>query len=293
MDTLTIVGFGDIARRALPLLAPRFASIRALIRPERLQEFEFGAQATACAGDLDLPETLTSANLRCSHIVHLAPPPASGATDTRTCNLVAVLAATSPLPERLVYISTSGVYGDCGGAWIDESHPVAPRTDRARRRVDAEQVLTEFGNRHGVRTIILRVPGIYAADRLPIERVRKGTPVLRAEDDVYTNHIHADDLAAIVAAALTHPAAEGIYHASDDSALAMGDWFDLIADRAGLPRPPRIARVEAEARIPTQLLSFMRESRRLRNDRMKAHLGVQLRYPTVFDGVARRIAVPG
>jgi len=290
MNTLTIVGFGDIARRALPLLTPHFTTIRAMVRPARQQDFEYRSQATPFAADLDRPETLSTADLQASHLVHLAPPPASGAADTRTRNLLAALAATSPLPERLVYISTSGVYGDCGGAWISESRPVNPQSDRARRRVDAEQAITAFGSAHGVRTVILRVPGIYAADRLPIERIRKGTPVLQPQDDVYTNHIHADDLAAIVATALTHPAAAGIYNASDDSDLAMGAWFDLIADRAGLPRPPRIERAHADAQIPPALLSFMRESRRLDNTRMKRELGVRLRYPTVSDGVPARIS---
>jgi nucleoside-diphosphate-sugar epimerase len=131
----------------------------------------------------------------------------------------------------------------------------------------------------------LRVPGIYAADRLPLERLRAGTPVLRAEDDVYTNHIHADDLAMIVARALEDEAPAGVFNANDDSGLKMGEWFDLVADLYGLPRPPRIPRSEAAGKIPPGLLSFMSESRRLDNRRLKQVLGVRLRYPTVHEGL--------
>lgn len=284
MNTLLIVGFGDIAKRTLPLLTKEFA-VHALLRPERMSEAALYSDIRCIAGDLDDPTTLMSFAGRYTHIAHFAPPPRSGTVDPRTDNLLDALTARPHLPERLVYISTSGVYGDCAGAWIDERRAANPGSDRARRRKHAERSITAFGAAHNVRTVILRVPGIYAPDRLPLERLRKATPVLRVEDDVFTNHIHADDLAGIVATVLTHPAADGIYNACDDSALRMGDWFDLVADRAHLSRPPRIARAEAAARIPAPLLSFMSESRRLLNTRMKAHLGVKLNYPTVFDGV--------
>jgi nucleoside-diphosphate-sugar epimerase len=172
---------------------------------------------------------------------------------------------------------------------LREDRPVNPGTDRARRRVDAESRLQTWSTERGVRVIILRAPGIYAAERLPLQRLRNRTPVLRAEDDGYTNHIHADDLARIAVCALTHPLARGIYNAADDTELRMGEWFDLLADRAGLARPPRIARADAAAHIPAPLLSFMAESRRLCNERMRRELGVQLRYPTVFEGLPRTI----
>ena len=190
------------------------------------------------------------------------------------------------LPRRFVYISTSGVYGDCAGERVDETRPPRPQTDRAVRRLDAERALSEWGARNRFEVVILRVPGIYAPDRLPTDRIARGIPVLRAEDDVYTNHIHADDLAAIVVAALESPQAAGVYNASDDSATRMGDWFDRVADHAGLARPPRISRAEASQRVPAELLSFMSESRRLSNERMKDELGVRLRYPTVAEGLA-------
>jgi nucleoside-diphosphate-sugar epimerase len=189
------------------------------------------------------------------------------------------------LPRRFVYLSTSGVYGDCAGAWVDESRAPRPQTDRARRRLDAEEAVSEWGVRNRVEIVILRVPGIYASDRLPLERLARGTPAIRPEEDVYTNHIHADDLASILAAALESDAARGVYNASDDGPTKMGDFFDLVADRSGHARPPRVSRREAEGLLSPELLSFMGESRRLSNQRMKAELGVRLHYPTVAEGV--------
>jgi nucleoside-diphosphate-sugar epimerase len=265
MKRLLIAGYGDIARRAMPALRSCF-EVRILSRSSGM--------------DLDRPESLLSLE-PADAVLHTAPPPPAGAIDTRTANLLAALESRRILPTRFVYISTSGVYGDCGGALVDESRAVNPHSARARRRVDAEQRLALWCSRQRIALAVLRAPGIYAADRLPLERLRAGTPVLRDVDDVYTNHIHAEDLAGCCLRALEDDAQAGIYNASDDSHLKMGEWFDLLADRAGLPRPARIARSEAPARIPPELLSFMSESRRLDNTRLKRTLGVRLRYPTV------------
>ena len=269
MQRLLIVGFGDIARRAAPRLESRF-------RLSRLSR--------SSGADLDRPETLRPEGT--DALLHLAPPPRAGDTDSRTGNLLAALAKGRILPARMVYVSTSGVYGDCGGARIDESRPVAPATTRARRRVDAERQLDAWCAERNIRLIILRAPGIYAADRLPLERLRAGTPALRAEDDVYTNHIHADDLAAACVRALEPDAPAGIYNASDDTELRMGDWLDRVADHAQLPRPPRLARSQFK-----KLNDFMQESRRLDNRRLKAVLGLRLRYPTVHEGLSHEYAV--
>jgi nucleoside-diphosphate-sugar epimerase len=269
MKRLLIAGYGDIARRAVPALGSRF---------------EVAILSRSSGMDLDHPESLIALK-PADAVLHTAPPPQTGEIDTRTANLLAALESRRILPTRFVYISTSGVYGDCSGALVDESRAVNPRSPRARRRVDAEQRLALWCNQHRIALVVLRAPGIYAADRLPLERLRAGTPVLRDADDVYTNHIHADDLAGCCLRALEEEAPAGICNASDDSHLKMGEWFDLLADRAGLPRPPRIARSEAATRIPPELLSFMSESRRLDNTRLKRTLGVRLRYPTVQDGL--------
>jgi nucleoside-diphosphate-sugar epimerase len=191
------------------------------------------------------------------------------------------LTAILPDGAQVVYVSTSGVYGDCGGALVDETRTVAPKNARARRRVDAEQVLRAWARRSHGRVAILRAPGIYGHDRLPLERMRAGTPALASEDDVYTNHIHAEDLARLVALALVRGLPGRVYHASDDTRMKMADYFDAVAAATGLPRPPRLPRAQLAQAVSPATLSFMSESRQLANGRIKRELGARLRYPTV------------
>ncbi len=246
---------------------------------------------TPLAGNLDQPGALARLAGVATRVVHLAPPPGEGHAqwwrDPRTLALLRVLRRRTP-PLVLVYGSTSGVYGDCAGERVNESRPVQPRTPRAQRRADAERAVRHFGRAAHARTSILRIPGIYARDRAngtPRERLLKGTPVLQARDDVYTNHIHADDLARTLAAALWRGRPQRVYNACDDSELKMGEYFDLAADLYGLPRPPRVPRDTAAHELPLMLLSFMSESRRLDNRRLKEELRVRLRYPTVESGL--------
>ncbi|MEF8719689.1 MAG: SDR family oxidoreductase [Candidatus Accumulibacter necessarius] len=291
MQKLLIVGCGDIARRILPRLLGRYR-IFALVRDPQQCAFWRDNGARPVLADLDRPDSLQRIVGLADIIVHLAPPSAADSSsvtghhrDTRTRWLLAALASGRSLPQRIVYISTTGVYGDCAGALIDETRPPRPATARACRRLDAERQLRAFGRR-GVVVSILRVPGIYAADRLPLDRLRKGTPALRAADDVYSNHIHADDLAMMTCAALRHGRSNRTYNASDDSQIRMADYFDLVADRFGLPRVPRLSRREAEEQLSSLQLSFMSESRRLLNQRVKKELRVRLRYSEVDDGIA-------
>ena len=271
MKRLLVIGFGDIAHRTAALLPARL-EVRAVSRSGGV--------------DLDRPDSLTSLAGWADTVLHCAPPPSEGPADSRTGALLTALQSGAILPRRIVYISTSGVYGDCGGAFVDETRPVNPQTPRAVRRVDAEASLLAWGDAHGCAVVILRAPGIYAAERLPVERLVQGIPVLADEDDVYTNHIHADDLAAAARAALEPSAPAGIYNASDDSQVKMGEWFDLVAQRLGLPKPRRVPRAQAAASIPPSMLSFMGESRRLVNRRIKEALGLVLAYPTVKEGLA-------
>jgi nucleoside-diphosphate-sugar epimerase len=276
LPRMLIIGCGDVGMRLLPLVRDRFRVFAVTSSPERCAALR-AAGAIPLVADLDRPASLARLARLARIIVHLAPPQSEGATDRRSRNLAAIL------PDRatLVYISTTGVYGDCGGAEIDETRPVAPRNARAGRRVDAERVLRAWARRAGGRLAILRAPGIYAAERLPLERLRKGTPALAASEDVYTNHIHADDLARLVAAAVFRAQPSRIYHAVDDTALTMGAYFDAVADAFALPRPSRLPRAELQRQVSPMLLSFMSESRRLRNTRIKAELGLRLRHPDV------------
>lgn len=283
---LLIVGCGDVGQRVLRLLVPRWQVLALSSDASRLPALR-AAGALPLLGNLDDGHSLGRLGALAEHVLHLAPPPASGAGDPRTRRLLDALARGGTV-RRLVYGSTSGVYGDCGGAWVDETRAVAPATDRARRRVDAELQLRAFGRRTGTCVTVLRIPGIYAGDRPgghPRERLQRGLPVLQPQDDVYTNHIHADDLARACVAALCRGKPQRVLHASDDSDLRMGDYFDLAADLCGLPRPPRLARAEAAARLSPMQLSFMGESRRLGNQRLRGELRLALRYPTVREGL--------
>jgi nucleoside-diphosphate-sugar epimerase len=245
------------------------------------------AGAVPLFGNLDAPASLGRLGGLADAVLHLAPPPLQGATDPRTAALLRALARGGRV-QRLVYGSTSGVYGDCAGAVFNETRAVNPATDRARRRVDAEAQLRWFGRRTGARVTLLRIPGIYAGDRPgghPRERLTRGTAVLAADDDVYTNHIHADDLARACVAALYRGLPQRVLHASDDTELKMGAYFDLAADLCRLPRPPRITRDEARLQLSPMLLSFMSESRRLSNQRLERELRLRLHYPTVAEGL--------
>lgn len=288
-ERLLIVGCGDVGLRAARLL-PQVRRLALTSNPDRIPELR-AAGLTPLLGQLDDPATLRRLAGVATRVLHLAPPPGSGADDPRTRALVQAL-RRGRLPRALVYGSTSGVYGDCDGAWVTEVRPLAPQSARGGRRVAAEQALRPL-SRAGVAVSLLRIPGIYAPDRpggTPQARLQRGTPVLRAEDDVYTNHIHADDLARACVAALWHGHGLRAYNVDDDSVLKMGDYFDLAADLYGLPRPPRIARSQAQVELPPMLLSFMSESRRLDNTRLKRELRVALRYPQVADGLR---AAPG
>lgn len=285
MRRLLIIGCGDVALRALPQLRERYRIYGLTHDPQRVPLLR-GQGVVPIVGDLDDPASLDGLAGIAHDVLHSAPPPQQGVRDTRTAHLIAVLAKAKSLPQQLVYISTSGVYGDCAGEIIDETRPLHPQTARARRRVDAERQLREWGRRSRVRVCVLRAPGIYSERRLPLERLQARMPALNADEDGYSNHVHAADLARMVVAALRFGHAGRMYNASDDSVLKMGDYFDLVADHYGLPRPPRLSRAEASERLPSNVLSFMNESRRLSNRRIKNELRFKLRYPTVRDGIA-------
>ncbi len=280
MRRLLIIGCGDVALRLVKLLRGRYRVYALSHSPHRTETLRaYGI--VPLSGNLDDAADLARLAGLPHDIVHFAPPPAEGTRDPRTRNLIQALKRSASIPQRLIYISTSGVYGDCAGEVVAEHRTPRPQSDRGRRRMAAEQMLREYGRESGVKVVILRTPGIYAADRLPVERIRARTPALVSNEDSYSNHIHADDLARIVLAALSRGRAGRTYHASDDASLKMGDYFDLVAEYAGMAKPPRVSRAEAEREIPPKLLSFMRESRRLSNRRLRTELRVRLNYPSV------------
>lgn len=284
---LLIVGCGDVGLRVLQLLRGRWRVLAVTSSPPRRSPLR-AAGATPLLADLDDAASLARLARLADAVLHLAPPAPHGEHDHRTAALLAALARGGGV-QRLVYASTSGVYGDCAGAWVHETRPLAPATDRARRRADAECRVRAYARACRVRVTILRVPGIYAFDRDggdPRERVRRGTPVLVEADDVFTNHVHADDLArACVAALLRGPTMRAI-HVNDDDASKLGDHLDRVADLCALPRVPRLTREQAQQRLTPLQMSFLGESRRLDNTRMKSELRLSLRHPTVEAALA-------
>ncbi len=278
MIRVLLIGCGDVALRTADLLRAKARLYGLTRRPDDVPKLRAHG-VIPIIGDLDRLSTLERLRAAPFAVLHFAPPPSEGRDDPRTQRLIAALARARRIPQRFVYISTSGVYGDCAGARVTEMRPRRARTPRARRRVAAEDRLRAWAKRYGVTLAILRAPGIYAETRLPIDRVKHGTPALAPEDDVYTNHIHADDLARATVAALFRAKPNRAYNVTDDAEMKMGLWFDAVADAFHLPRPPRVTWEEAEQRIAPLLLSFMSESRRLANARMKRELRVRLKYP--------------
>jgi len=287
-----LIGCGDVALRAAHMMRDRAKIIGVVRRAEDVPRLR-SHDIVPVVADLDDFTSLRRLSLAPFAVLHCAPPPSEGRDDPRTQKLVAALTRARIIPQRFVYISTSGVYGDCVGARVDETRPRKPQTPRARRRAAAEDRLRAWSARNGVALAILRAPGIYSDARLPLERLKQGTPVLAPDDDVFTNHIHADDLARACVAALHRGLPQRAVNVSDDSEIKMGDYFDLAADLCRLPRPPRIARAEAEQHLSPMALSFMSESRRLVNTRLVRELRVRLRYPRVHDGLLAGLADSG
>lgn len=277
---LLIVGCGDVGRRLLPLLTKTHRVFALTSQPENAQILRL-AGAIPIVGNLDQIQTLKRLSNIASTVVHLAPPNPDGVRDLRTQNLLRILSQGRQV-HRIIYISTSGVYGDCQGEWVSEERTLQPKSPRGRRRMDAEAQVRAWGVTRNACVSILRVPGIYAENRLPIDRIRSGTPALSPDQDVFTNHIHADDLARLIIAAIYKAMPQRVINASDSSGLKMGEYFDAVASAYGLESPPRVSREELKALVSPMMLSFMQESRRLRNSRLN-ELGFKLRYPTVAD----------
>jgi nucleoside-diphosphate-sugar epimerase len=282
-----VVGCGDLGRRVAALHRGRGDAVIGLVRGgDSAARLESAGVAPLVA---DLDATLPALPTRGAFVYYFAPPPETGIVDPRVGRFLHATRRDGP-PARLVYVSTTGVYGDCGGAWVDETWPARPAVDRARRRWDAECRLREWAGADGGDLVILRVAGIYGPGRLPLGRLRQGLPMVAPEEAPWTNRIHADDLATVCVAAMDRAPAGALYNASDGCPGNMADYFNRVADLAGLPRPPVVRLAEADGRLSAGLLSYLQESRRLSNRRMLEELGVRLRYPTLDQGLPASLA---
>jgi nucleoside-diphosphate-sugar epimerase len=281
-----IVGCGDVGLRVAGLLKASSRLLALTSSSQRLETLQRSG-ITPMLGDLDKPQTLRRLAGVATHVVHMAPPPLEGHTDPRTRALVLALRLRS-LPSAMVYGSTTGVYGDCEGEWIDETRRLQPQTARAQRRVNAQDWVNHLGKSGYPRTQVLRIPGIYAVDReggTPRERLLRSTPVLQAHEDVYTNHIHADDLARATVLALWRGRPLRTMNVCDNTDMKMGDYMESVAKMWNLQAPARISREQAQLQLSPMVMSFLNESRRIRADRMTQELGLRLLYPTVMDGL--------
>ncbi len=287
LKTCWIIGCGDIGKRVSALFSaqhkPELQSVKALVSSAesvercQIQDIEAYALDLDSSYSVDGHDFLDGNNFDQADIFYFAPPTPTGKQDHRLENFLQKL--DNAKPRRIVLISTTGVYGDSAGEWIDENTPVTPKADRAFRRLSAEQALQTWSKETGCEYIILRVPGIYAKDRLPIERLKKGLPVIHADEAGYTNRIHADDLAQACKAAMEGETINEIINVTDGNPSTMTDYFDQVADFAGLPRPPQISLDEAEKTLSAGMLSYMKESRRIKNDKMLELLKIKLNYP--------------
>lgn len=279
--SILIIGCGNIGLRVAKQLSRSHRVYALTSSQNRFQELrEVGA--IPILGNLDHPETLWRLGGLAQTVIHLAPPQNQGNRDCRTRNLLRILAQGSHAVRRLIYISTTGVYGDHRGARVSEATPVNPQSERAQRRVDAERALRLWGPAHGVAVTILRAPGIYALDRLPIDHLQSKTPALLPAEDAYSNHIQSDDLARLVCAAVYRGKPQRIINACDGSETKMGDYFDEVANAFGLDRPIRMPASELQKLVSPMLWSFMWESRRVTNSRLH-ELKTPLRYPNVAE----------
>lgn len=280
---ILIVGCGYVGRRLYARLADRY-DVTALVRTAHSAAELAGAGIRAVTLDLDRirPGASIPERLEQESIVYFVPPPAFGESDLRLDRFLQL--ATVP-PRSFVYVSTTGVYGDTGGAPVDESAQLNPRTERARRRVTAEEMTRVWCTERRVRRVVLRVPGIYGPGRLPLARLRKGEAIVRAEEAGISNRIHVDDLVSACLAAVTNEQARGVYNVSDGHAISSTTFSLKVAELAGLPRPPQVSMEEAQLTFSPERLSFLNESRHVLNDRMLNDLGVELKYEDYEQGI--------
>ena len=282
MSRVWIMGCGDIGRRVARLYQTRGVQATGWVRSQASLSLGMQLGIEMRLGDMDQGCFFPRNAFEQAEIFWLMPPPNSGLSDSR---LRRFLLAVQKAPKRIVLISTTGVYGDCAGRWIDESEPLKPTVERSKRRADAELALQEWGEKYGGDWVILRVPGIYSAERLPVERLQRGEPVLLEAEAPWTNRIHADDLARICERAMQVAPKHSIYNACDGQPSTMTEYFNQVADYAGLPHPPQLSLAEASSVVSTGILSYLQESRRIRNEKLLQELGLQLLYPSLAAGL--------
>ncbi len=284
VSPVVIVGCGYIGKLVAEKFLEQNIPVTGLVRSQASAQQLQNSGINSLVTDLSSPLE-TAFDFSNSQLFYFAPPPSAGTSDTHTRHLLEAMVPKNNYPERIVYISTTGVYGDCEGRWIDENEPVKPDADRAKRRLDAEQQLIAFGKKHDVEIIILRVAGIYGPGKLPIKRLKQNLPVIRQEEAPFTNRIHAYDLVNIAIQAMRKGKAGEIYNVSDGHPSTMTEYFNSVADKSGLPRPPQISLADGAQQLSAGMMSYMKESRRLKNDKLLKDLNLTLQFPDLQSGI--------
>lgn len=294
-QVFNIIGCGYIGKRIAQRLQRLNQTVKCYVASQASQDACTALGLEVQRFNLDepgfgLPES-SQQDFASSVLMYLVPPPRSGRVDTRMVHFIDYLQAcennTGQPVQKIVLISTTGIYGDCAGEWIDESRPPNPQADRAYRRLDAETQLQTYCAQHDIDCIILRVPGIYAMDKLPLKRITSGEPIVRAEDSGYTNRIHADDLAAFCVEAMTEPVAAGIYNCCDGNPSTMNDYFLRVAEVMNLPAPPQISLQQAQAELSPGMLSYLAESKRISNEKLRRNFKTEFQYPDLKAGLKK------
>ncbi len=283
-----IIGCGDLGRRLAAAYRAEGREVVGVVRSAESAEALKTAGITPLRCDLD-GDDLPRLPSRAAALFYLAPPVDVGKDDVRIERLLAHLEVTGA-PSRFLYMSTTGVYGDCGGRWIDENATLNPSTHRAQRRISAEGAVRKWCRTQGIPWVILRVPAIYGPGRLLTERLKSGQPTIRPEQCSYTNRIHIHDLVAVCHAAMARAPKDSVYNVSDGQPSTITDYLFTLAELTGLPKPPLITMQEAEKTLSPSLMSFLKESKRIHNLKMLEELDIALRYPDLASGLKASLA---
>ncbi len=284
---INILGCGYIGKKVAMMLKSQQPGLKCYVNTEASLKACEERQLSVEQIDFDqsVSHFITAEQFTGSNCIYLVPPPPAGKVDLRMENFIQQLELAGAVPGKIVLISTTGVYGDCGGDWIDENRPVKPQADRAHRRLSAEVQLQDYCNKNHLSLIIFRVPGIYAADKLPLKRITSGEPIVKAEDSGYTNRIHAYDLAAFCVEALTRDVESGVYNCCDGEPSTMNDYFMKVAEAKGFEKPAEISLQEAQQQLSPGMLSYLAESKRISNKKLLDNFQTGFRYRNLEAGL--------
>jgi len=279
-----IIGCGDLGKRIAKQLINRHEAVLATSHQESSQKIlhNFGIQTISA--DLDTANSLSNINFQHANVYYLLPPPSDGISDTRMSNFITTI-SHNLAPRRIVYISTTGVYGDAQGEWITEKQPANPQTNRGKRRLDAEQQLISFCAQSSCEYNILRVSGIYCLNKLPLERLKAGVKALDLTIAPSSNRIHAKDLTTICLHTMRGNSCNQIFNAADGKPSSITDYFIKVANTFNLPQPQQISWQDAQTEVSSAMLSYLAESKKISIEKIKETFNFEPQYPDLETGL--------